>query len=267
MEVKHYLKPTSLEEAYQHLIKNPNNHLIGGGMWIKNTLKSVDTLIELNDLVLGSILETSKVITIGSMTTLRQIEEDPAIKSLGNGILSKSAQSIMGVSLRNAATIGGTVVGGYAFSDFIPALLVLEAMLVFYKQGRLSLADYLALETKPKDILMSVEIKKQDCIGYFHKVSNTVLDFAMINVAITKCGSTFRIAVGSRPGIASLAKTAMSYLKKTKEITPEIIDIATQMVIDELGFGSNFRASAEYRQELTAVYVKRGLQEVMNHAS
>jgi len=267
MEVKQYLKPTSLEEAYQHLIKEANNHLIGGGMWIKNTLKSVDTLIELNDLVLGSVIESPKILTIGSMTTLRQLEIDPAISCLGNGLLSKSAQSIMGVTLRNAATIGGTIVGGYAFSDLIPALLVLDAMLVFYKQGRISLSDYLAMEVKPKDILISVEIKKHECEGYFHKVANTALDFAILNVAILKCKSGFRIAVGSRPGIATLSKKAMNYLSKAKELSSEVINQAVQMVIEELPFGSNFRASAEYRQEIASVYLKRGLQEVMSHAS
>jgi CO/xanthine dehydrogenase FAD-binding subunit len=267
MDVLHYVLPNSLAEAYQLLHEDLNNHVIGGGVWMKNTLKSINTLIELKHLIGEKIEVTHEVIKIDANCPLRQLEIHPVIKDLYDGIISQSIEKIMGVSIRNVATIGGTVVGKYAFSDLLAALLAVDVTLVFFKQGRMELSKYLESHEKNRDILISIEIPIKKGTGYFHKVSTTHLDFAILNLAITQIDHQFRIVIGARPGIASCANQAMELINHAKEIDDTLINEVAECCVKELSFGSNFRGSEEYRMTLAKVYVARGLWEVIHHAS
>ena len=59
--------------------------------------------------------------------------------------------------------------------------------------------------------------------------------------------------------VASLAHKAMDYLNK--ESKPDF-NKAAELVLEELSYLDNMNASKEYRQDLTKVYVRRGLEEV-----
>ncbi len=54
----------------------------------------------------------------------------------------------------------------------------------------------------------------------------------------------------------------MEYVNNQKEITAEVIEETARIATEELKFGTNSRASKEYRIELAKVYIKRGLKEV-----
>lgn len=264
MEVQNYLRPKTIEEAYQALLASPNNHVLGGGAWIKLTLKSVDTLIELEDVVSHNITKTSTGIVIGAMATLREIEQSPILANYLDGYLCHVVNQIMGVAVRNVATIGGTVVGAYAFSDLLTALVALDAKLLFHKNGRVSLSESFNYASE-RDILTSIELPFLNEKAYFHKISRTSLDFAILNVAVVQHSLGFRIIVGSRPGGPVSAIRAENYLKNLGTIKNEDILHAAQLASEELAFGSNFRAEAEYRKTLAKVYIQRGLTEVLHH--
>jgi CO/xanthine dehydrogenase FAD-binding subunit len=262
MKIQTYHQATSLEEAYWYFSQNANSIIIGGGAWVKQTPKTVDLAIGLDKLGLEGIVETDDAFEIGSMTTLRDIEKNTNIPTLYNGIVAQCIHQIMGVSLRNLATIGGSIMGKFAFSDLMAPLLVVDTILVFHKQGEVLLSDYLNLKDKNKDILVKIMIKKQPGKGYFHKVSSTSLDFSLINVAISVVDKTVKIAVGARPSIAGFAAKASEFLSKQEVITAHLVEEATHIACEELKFGSNHRASAEYRKALAQVYIERGLKEV-----
>ena len=59
------------------------------------------------------------------MATLADVTEDGACRSLANGILVQTARQDAAVNVRNAATVGGTVVVAPVDSEFILALLAL----------------------------------------------------------------------------------------------------------------------------------------------
>ncbi len=262
MEIKEYIAADSLENAYNLLIANQKNHLIAGGAWIKISLKNVDSLIGLEKLGLDYIKETNDFLEIGAMTTLRDLEVNAGIKSLGSGILSKAISHIMGLNIRNLATIGGSIMGKFAFSDLFAVLLVLDARLNFYKLGEISLQEFLETPKIPKDILQSIKISKENKTGYFKKVATTHLDFAIVNVAISK-GKHFKLAVGSRPGIAKIAQNALNYLNSQEVIDEEAVNKAVHIAIEELGLSSNLRSSKEYRETLVRTYLKRGIKKVI----
>ena len=123
---------------------------------LKFRLKRVNTLISLDDLKLDYIKEEKDFFEIGSMTSLRELEVHEGLKKVANGILCQAIGNIMGVTVRNIATIGGSVMGKFAFSDLLGVLSVLNAELVFHKLGRLSIEDFLNMQKIPKDILLKV---------------------------------------------------------------------------------------------------------------
>jgi len=263
--VKEYIKPKTLNKAYELLKQNKRNYIIGGGAWIKLTLKSVETFISLDDLNLNKVEETDKEIIIGAMTTLHDIEGNESINNLYNGLLAKACHSIMGMNVRNIATIGGSIMGRLAFSDIYPVLLVLNTTLVFHNAGEIKFSDFLDNPRMERDILVKIKIIKESGKGFFKKVSNTPLDFALINFAITNGKSGYKISIGSTPYIAKRALKTETYLNNIKTINAENLDKAVNIALEELKFSDNIRGSKAYRIELTKAYIKRGIKQVMNY--
>ncbi len=261
MIVKNYLRPSSVEQAYSLLVGGENRHLIAGGAWMKLTLKEADHIIELCGIVSSAIEDHPDFVHIGAMASLERLVESPLIASLGDGILAKAASSIMGPAVRNIATIGGSVAGGYAFSDLLVALLALDATLVYYKQGVVLLKDMLE-QKRVKDILLEIRIPKTPVQAYYRKLAKTALDFAILSVAVVKTKTELRIVAGSRPNVAKRATSAEAWLLQKANPTEADFAQAAQMAATELQFGTNIRASEFYRNEVGKVTIERGLKEV-----
>ncbi|MDD4355368.1 MAG: FAD binding domain-containing protein [Candidatus Izemoplasmatales bacterium] len=263
MIVRNYFRAESPEAAFQVLTEDPKSVILGGGLWLRLSFSEVSTLIGLEKLGLDRIEEDDQWIKLGSQVTLRDLQTATPLQSLAGGILSQASEHIMGIGVRNVATIGGTICGRYGFSDLLTALLALDARLVFFKTEELSLKQYLAKKKPLRDILLSIRIRKTPGAGYFHKISTTALDFAILNLAIARRAGKYKIVVGSRPGIAKCAENAMEYLDQIENPSESDILKATQLALEELTFSTNLKATQEYRQELARVYVERGLKAVI----
>ncbi len=265
MLLKHYCKPKDLNEAYLVLIEDEKNFILGGGAWLKLTHKELNTAIDLSAIGLNEIIETPSTIEIGAMSSLRQIETSNIIKNYCGGILHDAMHHIMGMNIRNLATIGGSIMGKYSFSDIFTPLLVMDVSLIFHHLGQMPLHDFMAYRGVPKDILTKIIIHKENSKGYFKTVKKTALDFAVLNIAVSK-SDNIKIAIGARPGIALRAEKAEAYINN-QDITDNVIDEAAKIAQEEIKVSSNSRAGKEYRHKLLNIYVKRGLMEVLHHES
>lgn len=264
MKIDSHQKVDSVEEAYKLLMEQPGAAVIAGGTWLKLTPKNIKTAIDLSGLGLDEIKETEKEYVIGSMTTLRQVEKFEAFNTFYDGIIKNSIGSIMGVTLRNIATIGGTVAGKYGFSDILPVLMALGVELKFHKNGVVKLVDFMNETSSGNDILTHIHIPKTNGRGWFYTMKNTAIDFPILNAATTMSPAGCRIAIGSRPYKAAMAEKAMDFINGCKNPDEDDISKAADIATNELKFGKNQRGSAEYRKELCKTFVKRGLLEVMS---
>ena len=262
MKVNEYYRASSLDDAYRKLQEDPKNVILAGGLWIKKMGQSVNALVDISTLGLDKISESKEEVVVGSMTTQRDFENSSVIKSLFNNSIAFSTREVMGVNFRNLATIGGSIMGRFPFSDVICGLLPYDVSLEFYPEQRMSLEDYLNFKGKLNAILVAIHIKKQSGRGYFKKVKRTALDFPIINFAIAKVNGEYRIAVGSRPSTAALAHKAMEFINNVNNPTRDDFIKAAEIACEELTFLDNKDASKEYRLDLTKVYVRRGLEEV-----
>lgn len=255
------ISPSSVADAYRKLQTSPGAVVLGGCAYLRLGDRKIATAIDLASLGLDSVCNGIYDIEIGAMTSLRTLETDPLIQAVGQGILVSAVRDIVGVQLRRAATIGGSVVGRYPFSDLLTALLALDAQLVFYATGTISLEEYLA--GKPlADILERIIIPKKVGAAAFICLRKAKTDYAVLNVAVVKNATDFRVVVGSRPARAVRAKEVEQYLH-AHGLNPDSIEQAGSLAASTLAFGSNLRGSAQYRQAICPVLIARALTEVM----
>ena len=258
MKVNEYYRASSLEDAYQKLLASPKNAIIAGGLWMKKMGQSYETLIDLSNLGLDKIEDKKDEVVVGALTTQRDFENSKVVSFLYAGAPAFAVREVMGVNFRNIATIGGSIMGRYPFSDVITGLLPYDVELEFYPAQKMSLEEYLNYKGKLNAILVSVHIKKIEGKGYFKKVKTTALDFPIVNIAVAKVAGEYRVVVGARPMVASRAYKAMEYLNNGGKDFAK----AAELVVEELSFMDNKDASKEYRVDLAKVYVRRGLEEV-----
>ena len=256
LRANNYYKAPSVEEAYKMLQANPKNAIIAGGLWMKKTGLSYDTLIDLSECGLDKITEDKDNIYVGAMVTLREFETNPLVNKLFSGATAFAVREIMGPAFRNMATIGGSIFGRFPFSDVIAGLLPLDVKVRLYPEQEMTLEELVNFKGKLNGIIKEIVIKKEEGKGYFKKVKTTALDFPMLNISIVKRNGKNYIAVGSRPATATLAYKAMEEADKGDFVK------AGEAAANELMYLDSSNISKEYRQDLVKVYVRRGLEEV-----
>jgi len=177
-----------------------------------------------------------------------------------NGVISKSVKNIIGVQFRNIVTVGASVFSKYGFSDLITALLCLDTEVELYNAGRMPLDKFLQMPYE-KDILTRILIKKNQKQASYQDLRNSVSDYPILNVAVSRLNNQWAIAVGARPQRAAIARMASEELSLNFNL--ENLDHYANLVAEELTFGTNARGSAEYRQAMCKVLVKRAIREVL----
>lgn len=261
--VKDYVRPKSLEEAYELLSSSRNSRIVGGGAILRLGSKRINTAIDLCDLDLNFINETDETIEIGAITTFRELEKSEIIKKYFGNLLSDALKEIVGVQFRNYVTVGGSVYSKYGFSDLITALLVLDCTVVLHKNGEIKLEDYLNTRLKGRDILTKIVLKKEETITSYKTIRKSTSGYPTLNVAVAKNKDGFKIAVGARPRVAALAHEAAEFLNSNSSIDEDVALKAGEICSESLKFGSNYLGTEEYRKEICKVLVKRAIMEVI----
>ncbi|GLI54625.1 molybdopterin dehydrogenase [Propionigenium maris DSM 9537] len=256
-----YHLATSLDDAYEVLLKNRNNAILGGTAYLRMGNRNLATAVDLSALNLDYIREEEGYIEIGAMTNFRSIETSELLLNNFGGVVARSVMDIVGVQLRNVVTVGATVFSRYGFSDFIPALLALNTVVVLQGAGEMTLEKFLESDVK-RDILVAIRIEKNKRTGNYQTIRRSNSDYALLNVVTSNLDGDVRIVVGARPGRAVLAKEAMKYIEE-KGLSAESIEEAGRIASEELEFTDNMRASGKYREAICKVMVKRSLGEVM----
>ena len=257
MMIREYKKAESLEEAWQ-LNQKKNNRVLGGMIWLKMETINVGTAIDLSGLGLDSIEETDEGFSIGAMVTLRQLEQHPGLAAYTDGAVRESVRHIVGVQLRNLATVGGSIYSRFGFSDVLTMFLALDASVELYKGGIVSLAEY-ARRPYDRDILVRVLVPKTQAKFYYQSVRNSQTDFPALTCAAAKTAEGgYRFAIGARPGKA----VVYDFAPEAGETAEQKAARFAAAVRADIKTESNMRGSAEYRNHLSGVLVKRAVRQL-----
>lgn len=254
MTIREYKRAESLEEAWQLNQKRPNR-VLGGMIWLKMENINVGTAIDLSGLGLDTIEETDDGFSIGAMVTLRQLELHPGLAAYTDGAVWESVRHIVGVQLRNLATVGGSIYSRFGFSDVLTMFLALNASVELYKGGVVPLAEY-ARRPYDRDILVGVLVPKENARFVYQSVRNSQTDFPVLTCAAAKLADgSIRAAIGARPGKAVLYTAAPEAGEAAEEFAARFAAEVKAGIKTE----SNLRGSAEYRRHLAGVLTKRAV--------
>lgn len=248
LKIKEYVKAESLEQAYE-LNQKRTNRILGGMLWMRMSSAQIQKAIDLSGLGLDQIEETEDAFVIGCMVTLRQLELHEGLNAMCGGLVRKCVEDIVGVQFRNLATVGGSLVGRFGFSDVLTGLMALDTYVELYKGGTVSLAEY-AWMKRDNDILVHVIIKKTQGRYAYLSHRNTKTDFPVLAVAASQIDGRVRAVVGARPQRAVLTVLDEASDKAAKELAASLIT------------GSNMRGSKEFRSHLAEVLLKRAFAQL-----
>ena len=253
LKIKSYVKVNSLAEAYE-LNQKKTACILGGMVWMKMGNRAISTAIDLSGLGLDAISENDDEFVIGCMTPLHDLETNEALNTYTHGAMKESLCHIVGVQFRNCATVGGSIYGRYGFSDVLTMFLALNASVELYKGGIVPLSEY-AQRPYDRDILVRVIVPKEQAAFCYQSVRNSQTDFPVLTCAAAKTAGGFRVAIGARPG-----KAVLYTLQPNAAETPELTAARfAAEVRANIRTESNMRGSAEYRNHLAGVLVKRAV--------
>ena len=252
--IREYKKVQSLEEAYE-LNQKKSNRIIGGMIWLKMENINVGTAIDLSGLGLDTIEETDEGFSIGAMVTLRQLELHPGLAAYTDGAVRESVRHIVGVQLRNLATVGGSIYSRFGFSDVLTMFLGMDTWVELYKGGCIPLAEF-ARQKPDRDILVRLIVKKHEDKSVYLSHRNSKTDFPVLTCGISLRDGQVYTAVGARPSRAvCLCVSEADWKKKGSEALAG--ELAAQFPTE-----GNMRAGKEFRSHLAEVLIGRGLKQI-----
>lgn len=123
--IKSYHRPTSVAEALQLLARRGvNTAVLAGGTYLTAHLDElVDEIVDLQAAGLDQVRSEPGRLTLGAMVRLQTIVDEAQAPALVREAAHREGPN----TLRNAATVGGLVIGADPESELLAALLVFEA--------------------------------------------------------------------------------------------------------------------------------------------
>ncbi|MBU3805909.1 MAG: FAD binding domain-containing protein [Candidatus Fournierella pullistercoris] len=246
-----YVKAESLQQAFE-LNQKRNTTLLAGGCWLRMTRRRVGTLVDLSALGLDTIEETEDAFILGAMVTLRQLETHKALNETFHGLFREMTRHIVGVQFRNCATLGGSIVARFGFSDLLCALLALDCQVELVGAGLIPLEQYAAMDYD-RDVLARIYVKKNGRRAVYQSMRNTKTDLPVLNVAASVLDGQVRVVVGARPARAKVVPMSLP-LAAREEQKQQLLE-----QVQALSYAGNMRAGEAYRRHLASVLTGRCL--------
>ena len=268
-DLKEFHKPTDIPAALALLKRrNPRTIPLAGGTWLNPRLDKeglADAVVDLSGLELDRIERDAGALRLGAMATLAAVTEDENCRSLANGILAQTARRDAVLNVRNAATVGGTVVVAPADSEFILALLALNARVSVQSKK---------LDARPLDQFLADPAAALD----YHQGSSTLNGGLVTQVQISlpppAAAGLARVAytLSDHPIVAAVAVVAEGSNRIALggvAARPLVIEFdhagaaedAVAQAIAEAKAYADFRGSADYRRAMGILMAKRALQQ------
>lgn len=274
-------QPTSLREASLLLKeKGPGGRFLAGGTDLVIAMKEKGLVpkyvVDLKRLPgLSGIRENSDgSITIGALTTMREIEISPLLTKK-YPFLCQSAAEVGSIQIRNRATIGGNMSNATPSADVAPSLIALQATAKIASarsERSVAIEEFFrgpGLNTMDSDeILTEITIPKTSprLVGDYIKFSpREMMDLAYVGIAVAytlgekenRC-SQVRIVLGAvapTPIRAKKAEAALEGQVLSEDLAEKVGAIATE----EARPISDVRSSADYRRAMVGAMTKRAL--------
>lgn len=255
-----YHAPRTLDEAAAALRAAADGVYIAGGMSLIPALKQrrvrPSDLIDLRLIEgLTGIRRAADALVIGAMTKHADVAGSEIVR---NAIpdLARLVGEMADPSVRNRATLGGSIAHADPASDYPPALVALGAT-ISTDMRDIAAGEFFAgaFETtlRKGEIVKSVSFPIADEAAYV-KFANTASRYAIVGVFVARRAGSVRVAVtGAKACVFRVAEmeTALE-----KSFTPDAIKA---IAISPQGLTADIHGTPEYRAHLIGVMAQRAV--------
>jgi carbon-monoxide dehydrogenase medium subunit len=268
-----YVRPTTLDEALDHLAKYGENAkvLAGGHSLIpamKLRLSQPRVLVDIGRIRdLHSISERDGKIVIGALTTHYEIESTDFLRR-SCPLLPEVAGKIGDVQVRNKGTIGGSCVHADPAGDWPAAMLALDAEFeIGSPRGNRTVVakdffvDMLTSAVQPDEILKFIRVPVTAQTTAYAKFAQKASGFAIAGVAAVVDKARKDVAIAVTGVAAKVYRASAAELSlRGLELSATTIATAAQKAADGVDPLSDIHASPEFRAHLARVQTKRALE-------
>jgi len=278
-----YHVASSVEEALRLLQALPEAKLLAGGHSLLPMMKlrvlSPPHLIDIGRIAeLRGIREEPGGVVIGAMTTHWAIESSPVVRAQVP-LLAETAARIGDVQVRNAGTIGGSLVHADPAADYPATILALEAeMVAAGPRGRRAIpareffTGVLASAVRPDEVLTEVRVPSPPpgAGTAYLKFAHPASGFAVVGVAAVlraRAGRCEEVRVGvTGVGPTAYRAAAVERALAGAALDERAIAAAAERAADGVEVNEDLFATAEYRAHLARVFAKRALTAAWQRA-
>jgi CO/xanthine dehydrogenase FAD-binding subunit len=253
-----YYRPKSIEEALQ-LLSQPDTVILGGGTKLLADDVAATAVVDLQSLSLNQIRFDGDRLYLGAMVRL----VDWAAFLAGNNTLQSPADLLQKAihqsgpnTYRNAATAGGSVAARIPDSELLAVLLVLETELLLQlpEPAWVSLVDYLGAEERPIGLITELRLPWQNGWGASERVARTPADYPIVSITAWQPeGQTPRLAA------TGIDERPIRLLESEAHLAAGESHQAIEAAAVSSQHPGDFRGSADYRAEMSAVLTRRVL--------
>ncbi len=275
-----FLSPKSLNTALRAIdAKGRSYKLLAGGTNLVPDIRSQSVrprwVVDLSGIeALHYLKEERGRIRIGALTTISDLIDSKLIKNRAP-LLWEAASHFAGPIVRNRATVGGNLVDASPAADSAVPLLALKAQVKLQSlktQRTLPLekffADYRRTALRAGEILTEVAFPIPDRAAKFayHKMGRrNAMAISVVSVAVLlkmegdTC-SEAALALGAVAPTPIRLWEAESLLR-SKKVDLNLVKKCGELAAESLRPIGDLRASADYRRQMCAVYVRKAICE------
>lgn len=242
-----YFRPQDIQETLD-LLDNQTikTVLIGGGSAIDRYQATSFAVIDLQDVGLEEIYKKSNFLEIGATVRLQSLLENPQVLKELKRIITLEAT----YNLRQVATVAGTLIAANGRSPFATAMLALDATLTLMPgEVELPLGEVLFMrgEKLGSRLITKITIPTNLQLAY-DQVARSPADLPIVCAAVaTWPGGRTRVTLG---GFGEAPVLAFDGPVRNGEVVA---------ASDAYSHAGDEWASADYRQEIASILVKRCL--------
>jgi len=277
-----YTKPKTVAEVVELLAAHEDEaKILAGGqslMPIMNfRLGRPGLVIDINGLTdLDYIRQKDGRLFIGGLTREREVEQSPLIQE-HCPLLSKAVSYVGHTAIRNRGTIGGSLVHADPSGEIPTAFCALDGRVKAvgpdgerWIEPDEFFLTFLTTSLEPDELLVEVEVPVlPPGTGWsFQELSRRVGDFAIVAVAALVFMNSDGTCQKARIALGGVAPTPVRAEEAEEALAGQAIDdkliaAAGELAAEEADAEDDYHASAEYRQEMAKVMVRRCLQEAL----
>ena len=240
LSIENYVRPATLEEAYR-LTQEQSSTILDGVLWLQMQDRSVETAIDLCDLGLDRITLDGDGWHIGAMVSLSDLENHQGLNAQTQGALREAVTHIARIRFGSCATLASTLFGRFGHSDVLTLLEVLEARVVLYHAGTLSIQAFARLPKGTRDILMEVVIPEKPMAVRYLSQCSTYIPF--LACAVSRIDGRYTCAVGASPS------PGVAYGDERGLLKDGLTEEAAQAFGEDIAYRAGFGSRRHYRRD------------------